>query len=194
MRLLPSLTSWILVLGWLASLPNGKAQEPSSPQKVLIFDVTQVECGSCVYVVQQAIQETDGVTEVEVMQTREGYARVCYRPDQVTAHQIAQAVRETYQLHGAPYLMRLPLTIPAYHDEGTARKVDALFERWKKWILVKPVHRAKGIFVIEFQPLERDSASKGARGWDLEAFQRELTSRSPEGLGLEISIGQKEQE
>lgn len=185
---------WLLACALLGFRSNGQAQKVPSNQQVLIFDVTQVECGSCVYVVQQAIQETAGVSEVEVMQTREGYARVCYRPDLVTPHQIAQAVRETYQLHGAPYLMRLPLTIPAYTEESTARNVDALFERWKKWIQVKPVQRAKGVFVIEFQPLEKAPGSKGPRGWDLQTFQKALTAPAPEGLGLEISIGQKEQE
>ncbi len=166
------------------------AADEKSGSPALTFDVTGLECGACVYAVQQAIRETKGVSDVEVMQTTEGYARVVFDPKVVTEHQIAQSVREAFPLHGAPYLIKLRVRLPAYAKDGVSAKVDVVFARWQKWVVVKPVNKEKGEFLIQFKPLEKDSKAAGPQGWSLTELTRALKAPAPEGLGLELVIGQ----
>ncbi len=44
------------------------------------FYVTGVECGSCVYVVQQSVSETKGVSDVTLVQMVDNYAKVTFDP------------------------------------------------------------------------------------------------------------------
>ncbi len=170
-----------------------QAQEPDKPKRSeWIFDVTGLECGACVYQVQQAIQDAKGVFEVEVLQTQDGYAKVGFDPKVVSEHQLAQVVREAFGLHGVPCLLKLRLSIPAYTSKEIAAKVDAVFAAWKQWVEVTPLDPAKGEFVLQFKPLAADPKRKGAQGWDISKLEKELRAPAPEGLGLAIRIGQPE--
>ena len=166
------------------------AEDKPKPSE-LTFDVAGLECGSCVYSVYQAIKETKGVHDVEVMQTTDGYAKVVYDPKVVSEHQIAQAVREAFPLHGSPYLIKLRLRIPAYSGNGLAARVDAVFVRWRNWVDVEPLDRATGEFVLQFKPLDQNPAIAGPQGWTIAHLTRALKAPAPEGLGLEVVIGQQ---
>lgn len=172
---------------------NAAAQSPDKPKRSeWIFDVTGLECGACVYQVQQAIKDAKGVSEVEVFQTQDGYAKVAFDSKVVSEHQLAQAVREAFALHGSPYLLRLRLSIPAYTSKETAAKVDAVFVTWKQWVDVKPFDQAKGEFVLQFKPLAADAKQQGPQGWDISKLEKALKAPAPDGLGLAIRIGQVE--
>lgn len=186
---LPFLTGLALLLAdW-----NATAQSPDKPKRSeWIFDVTGLECGACVYQVQQAIKDTKGVAEVEVFQTQDGYAKVAFDPKVVSEHQLAQAVRGAFALHGSPYLLRLRLTIPAGTTKETAAKVEAVFATWKPWVDVKPFDQAKGEFVLQFKPLAADAKQQGPQGWDISKLESALKAPAPDGLGLAIRVGQPE--
>lgn len=146
------------------------------------FYVTGVECGSCVYAVQQSVGETKGVSDVAVVQVIDSFANVTFDPQVVSEHQIAQAVREAYPLHGMPYLATLKLRLPDYAKH--AAKADAVLTRWKDWITVKPVDQAKGELEIHFLPLKADEKKAGPKGWSLAEFSAALKT----GLGLAFTL------
>jgi hypothetical protein len=91
------------------------------------------------------------VSDVAVVQVIDSFANVTFDPQLVSEHQIAQAVREAYPLHGMPYLATLKLRLPDYAKH--AAKADAVLTRWKDWITVKRVDQTKGEFEIHFLPL-----------------------------------------
>jgi copper chaperone CopZ len=160
------------------------------PQPVTrTFFVSGVECGSCVYMVQQAVSEAKGVSEVSVVQVIDNYANVTYDPKMVSEHQIAQAVRDAIPIHGMPYLATLKLRVPAYAK--SASKVDALFARWKDWLEVERVDKAKGEFVLHFLPLKADAKKAGPQGWSLAQFTEAMKAPAPKGLGLEFTLEQE---
>jgi copper chaperone CopZ len=179
----------LLALCLAAPGSNSGAEDKPKPTE-LIFDVTGLECGACVFTVHQAIKDTKGVSDVEVLQTTDGYAKVAYDPDVVSEHQIAQAVREAFALHGSPYLLKLRVRVPAYTQADHAAKVDAVFASWQKWVDVKPTDKAKGEFLIQFKPLEKGAKANGPHGWTLAHLTSSLKASPPQGLGLEIVIGQ----
>lgn len=166
------------------------AEDKPKPTE-LIFDVTGLECGACVYSVYQAIKDIKGVSDVDVLQTTDGYAKVAYDPKLVSEHQIAQAVREAFPLHGLPYLIKLRVRIPAYIKADLAAKVDAVFGQWQKWVEVKPTDKAKGEFLVHFKPLTKDPKASGPQGWSLTELTLALKAPAPAGLGLEVLVGQQ---
>lgn len=147
------ITAFFLTTSWLA------AAEPVKRT----FYVSGIECGSCVYMVQQAVTETKGVSSVTVVQIIDKYANVTFDPSVVTDHQIAQAVREAYPLHGTPYLATLKLCVADYAKN--AAKVDGLFAAWKDSLKVEVIDKAKGELVVHFLPMPSDEKKTGPQGW-----------------------------
>lgn len=167
------------------------AEKPKSAQ--VVFNVAGLECPACVYSVYQSIKEAKGVSDVDVMQTTDGYAKVSYDPKIISEHQVAQAVRGAYPLHGTPYLISLRLRVPDYAKPGCGAKVDAVFAAWTKWVEVKPFDPANGEFRIQFKALESDTKTVGPRGWNLAQLTKALSAPAPDGFGLEVVIGQPAQ-
>ena len=166
----------------LASLFAAEKPQPVTRR----FYVSGVECGSCVYVVQQSVSEAKGVSDVTVVQVIDNYANVTFDPQVVSEHQIAQVVREALPIHGMPYLATLKLRIPEYAKN--AAPVDEVFARWKKWVEIEAVDRTKGDFVIHFLPLQTDSKKTGPQGWSLAQFTEAMKAPAPRGLGLEFKL------
>ncbi|OYW77095.1 MAG: hypothetical protein B7Z37_05470 [Verrucomicrobia bacterium 12-59-8] len=79
----------LVILGFITTSLLAAEQQPT-----VTFYISGVECGSCVYVVQQSISETKGVSDATVVQVIDNYANVVFDPKVVSEHQIAQAVRE----------------------------------------------------------------------------------------------------
>ena len=155
-------------------------------QPAVTFYVSGVECGSCVYLVQQSISETKGVADATVVQVIDTYANVVFDPKRVSEHQVAQAVREALPIHGKPYLATLKLHVPDYAKH--AAKVDGLFERWKDWVEVETVDKAKGELLIHFHELKSDPKKTGPQGWSLAQFAAAMKSPAPKGLGLDFTL------
>ena len=160
--------------------------QAAEKQPAVTFYVSGVECGSCVYVVQQSISETKGVSEATVMQVIENCANVVFDPKVVSEHQIAQAVREALPIHGKPYLATLKLYAPDYAKH--AAKVDGLFARWKGWVELETVDKAKGELLIHFHELKSDPKKTGPQGWSLAQFTAAMKSPEPNGLGLDFTV------
>lgn len=153
------------------------------------FFVSGIECGSCVYAVQQSITETKGVSQVTVLQLLDSYANVTFDPQQLSEHQVAQAVREAYALHGRPYLATLKVQVANYTQN--AAKVDALFSTWKNWVELEPIDKAKGELLIHFHELKSDAKKAGPQGWSLAQFTEAMKSPAPKGLGLDFTVAKE---
>ncbi len=158
----------------------------ADPAVTRTFYVSGVECGSCVYMVQQSIGETKGVEDVQVVQIIDNYAQVTFNPKTVSDHQIAQAVREAIPLHGTPYLATLRVKIPQYVKHKAA--VDKLFVGWKASVTLVPSLEVKDEFVIHFEPLKADAKKADPHGWSLATFTEAM-----KGLGVDFTLVQEGQ-
>jgi copper chaperone CopZ len=172
------------LLFFLGSITSGL--HVAEKQPTVTFYVSGVECGSCVYVVQQSISETKGVADATVVQVIDTYANVVFDPKRVSEHQVAQAVREALPIHGKPYLATLKLHVPDYAKH--AAKVDGLFVRWKGWVELETVDKAKGELLIHFHELKKDPKKTGPQGWSLAQFTAAMKSPEPNGLGLDFTV------
>lgn len=163
----------------LAALPLFAAE----PKPVtLTFYVSGVECPSCAYSVNYAIEQLKPVSEVEAGQFIENFVNVTFDPRQVGPQQIAHAVTEAVPLHGTPYEATLKLRIPTYAKQGNAKRVDAVFTAWKAWLEVESVDPAKGEFILHFKPLTAPPEATGPCGWTLARLETDL-----KGLPYELA-------
>ncbi|MFO1437017.1 MAG: heavy-metal-associated domain-containing protein [Verrucomicrobiaceae bacterium] len=160
------------------------AVSAADPVVTRTFYVSGVECGSCVYMVQQSIGETKGVEDVQVVQIIDNYAQVTFNPKRVSDHQIAQAVREAIPLHGTPYLATLRVKMPDYAKHKAA--VDKLFAGWKGSVTLVPSLEVKDEFTIHFEPLKTDAKKAEPQGWSLAAFTEAM-----KGLGVGFTLVQE---
>lgn len=156
----------------------------ADPVVTRTFYVSGVECGSCVYMVQQSIGETKGVEDVQVEQIIDNYAQVTFNPKRVSDHQIAQAVREAIPLHGTPYLATLRVKVPDYAKHKAA--IDQLFAGWKGSVTLVPSLEVKDEFTIHFEPLKADAKKAEPQGWSLAAFTEAM-----KGLGAGFTLVQE---
>jgi copper chaperone CopZ len=157
----------------------GAADKPTSVTRT--FYVSGVECGSCVYMVQQSISEVKGVEDVTVVQILDNYANVTYNPATLSEHQVAQAVRKAIPLHGTPYLATLRINVPEYPKH--ASKLKELFARWKSQVTAVPSLEFKNQLVIHFEDLKFDEKKSGPQGWTFDAF-----SEAMKQLGIDFSV------
>lgn len=157
----------------------------ADPVVTRIFYVSGVECGSCVYMVQQSIGETKGVEDVQVVQIIDNYAQVTFNPKRVSDHQIAQAVRDAIPLHGTPYLATLRVKIPDYAQHKAA--VDNVFMGWKGSVTLVPSLELKDEFTVHFEPLKADAKKAEPQGWSLAAFTEAM-----KGLGVGFTFIQED--
>lgn len=137
-----------------------------------VFSICGLECGSCVYVVQTQLTQTRGISEIEVLQHAGGFARVSYDPRLISEHQIAQSVRETYALHGMPYIASMKLRVPGFSKH--AGEIKAMFESWKPLIALQVFNEHEGELIVSFSELERDAKFILPRGWSLSQLQAGL--------------------
>jgi copper chaperone CopZ len=166
----------ILLLGGLVL----HAEDKPAPARA-VFVVSGLECGSCVYMVQNQLSHTSGIAEVEVLQGVEGYARVNYDPRLVSEHQIAQAVREAPGLHGTPYIASMKLRVPGFAKH--APRVKALFAKWKPTVEMEVWDEKQGDLIVYFEELKKDPKGAFPRGWSLAQLSDAL---KPLGLTFEF--------
>lgn len=156
------------------------AAEKAAPAKAVFF-VSGLECGSCVYMVQNQLSQTPGIAEVEVLQGIEGFARLNYDPKLISEHQIAQAVREAPGLHGMPYIATMKMRVPGFSQHSA--KVKALFGTWKPSIELVVWDEHAGELIVNFQELKKDAKGAFLRGWSLAQLTKGLQE-----LGLKSEI------
>jgi copper chaperone CopZ len=175
------------IISALACLTLHAGDKPAPGAARAVFIVSGLECGSCVYMVQNQLSHTNGIAEVEVLQGVEGYARVNYDPKLISEHQIAQAVREAPGLHGTPYIATLKLRVPGYSQK--APRVKALFEQWKPTVEMEVWDEKQGDLIVYFEELKKDPKGALPRGWSLAELSKNMKTlgltfeiRTPEGF------------
>lgn len=166
---------------WILVGTTARADAPSVSRS---YRLLGVECGGCVYMVEQALRETKGVTAVEVTQGVECRATVTYNPLLVGDHKVAQAVREATPIHGEPYSAQLKLRVRGYAEHATA--VLAVFERWKDSVSVAVLDPDKGDLLLSFMPLKLGSRSGTSTGWSLSLWAEAAKNSTPHGISWEL--------
>lgn len=172
-------------------VPGASGDEPVDRPTTLTFFLGGVECSACIYSVNDSIREVESVEEIVEGQDSDYYSRVTFDSSKASAHRIAQAVREAFPLHGAPYQAWLRIRIPDYGKQDNAAKVEALMKRWEKEVEPRVTNRTRGEIDLFFLPLpDADGATPGKeesrRGWRHDGFLRAISSPAPDGLGLEL--------
>ena len=148
------------------------------------FYVSGVECGSCVYLVEQAVREVPGVSRVSMVQSLENCVDVIFDPNIVSEHQIALALFTAPALHGTPYRAVLRMRMP---DCGRQEaKMTALFEQWKPWVELQVLDRIKGELAVHFLPLKTNTQKPEPQGWSVARFWEAFKEGLPEGTVLEF--------
>ena len=185
-RLKPFLLLPLALSVWVFRSAHGESRVHDAPAALVsrTFHVLGVECGSCVYLVEQAVREVPGVSRVNVVQSLENCADVTFDPKVVSEHQIAQAVFTAHALHGTPYRAALRMRMPDYVRQE--KKMTALFERWNQWVELQVVDREKGELAVHFLPLKTGAQNTGIQGWSLARFLELLKEVLPAGAVLEV--------
>lgn len=155
--------------------------------ETLTFYIAGMECGACVAMISQSVGEVKGVSDVDIS-IISGTANISFDPRAASAHQIAQAVTDSFPVHGRPFLATLRLRVPDYAKHDNATKVDAVFAAHKKQVSVETVDRAKGEFIVHFLPLQVDGRKAGPQGWTPGEFLRAISTPAPKGPGLACTI------
>jgi len=171
-----------------APLIAAEKEKPKASPTTLTFFITGIECAACVEMVRQSVSNTPGVTDLFVEQRIDSYASVAFDPQQVSAHQIAQAIFDSMPLHGRPYEPRLMLTIPDYAKSEIAAKVDAVIAQHAAFIEVETMDKEKGELLLYFLPLKSDPSNKKPQGWNHTTLLHTLQDPAPKGLGLKVQV------
>jgi copper chaperone CopZ len=154
---------------------------PAAEPVTRTFFVKGMECGSCVYMVQQSVTATPGVSDANVVQLLDSYANVSYDPKVLSEHQVAQAVREGTALHGTPYLATLKVSVPEFSRHAV--KIEAAFTKWKDAVWLDVLDRDQGQLEIHFHELKPGPKKAGATGWSLALLEETL-----KGIGATCTL------
>ena len=149
----------------------------------MTFYITGMECGTCMALLTQSIQEVKSVKDVS-FDIIWGYANVTFNPSEASPHQIAQAVAETMPVHGKPFVATLRFRVPDYDKPGNRTKVDGIFDKHKAWAEIETIDKAKGEFAAHFSSLTVDAGKEGPQGWNPASLAHDIQDAAPKGLGL----------
>ncbi|MBI5802624.1 MAG: hypothetical protein HZA92_18115 [Verrucomicrobia bacterium] len=152
------------------------------------FYITDVKCSSCASSIDESLRKLPTVTKIEDLSENTGFAVITFDPAVVSHHQVAQAVFAAAPVHGDPYLATLKFSIADYAKGDNAAKVDAVIAKNKSEVRIELKNKAKGEFLLSFEPLRVDGAKKGPQGWTLEQFRSAIQEPAPKGLGLTFSL------
>lgn len=145
-----------------------KASASTAKTNALItttFYLTDVKCAACVSFLENSIRSVPGVQELDGLTETSGYARITFDSQHATPHQIAQAVTDTLQLHGEPFVASLKLLVPEYAQAENTAKIDALFARQKDFVTLECRNRTKGLFQLRFQPQPKAAGRTSSAAW-----------------------------
>lgn len=152
------------------------------------FYITDVKCSSCASSIDESLRKLPTVTKVDDLSENTGFAIITFDPAVISHHQVAQAVFAAAPVHGDAYVATVKLSIPDYAKGDNAAKVDAVIAKHKNDVRIELKNKAKGEFLVSFEPLRVDAAKKGPQGWTVEAFRAAIAEPAPKGLGLAFSV------
>ena len=152
------------------------------------FYITEVKCSSCVSSIEESLRKVPTVTKVADLSENTGFAVITFDPQTVSYHQVAQAVFAAAPVHSDVYVASLKFSIPAYAKGENAAKVDAIFAKHKSNVRVELKNKARGEFVLFFEPLAVSAVKKGPQGWNLDQFVSAIQEPAPKGLGLAFEV------
>lgn len=158
----------ILALILATSLPiyGADAEKSATTNTVTAtFYITEVKCAACVSLLNDSMRNVTGVLDIDGLTEVSGYARVSFDPKKADHQRIAQAVADTIQIHGEPFVAVLKLLIPDYAKEGNTAKVDALIAQQKDLVTLECRNRARGLFIVRFKPTTTPSSTSTNTVW-----------------------------
>jgi len=170
-----------------AALLPAHAADKGKPTHATFY-ITEVKCSSCAASIDESLRKLPTVTKIDDLSENTGFAIITFDPAVVSHHQVAQAVFAAAPVHGDPYVATLKFTVADYAKGDNAAKVDAVFAKHKNDVRVELKNKARGEFLLSFEPLRVDGAKKGPQGWTLEAFRAAIAEPAPKGLGLAFTV------
>ena len=173
----------LLTAGSIAADKPGFVPHPVT----LTVYVAGMECGTCQALITQSVKEVKSVADVSV-EIIGSYVNVSFDTHVSSAHQIAQAIAETQSVHGRPFVATMKMSVPDYAKDGNAAKVDAVFAKRTEWVEVELLDKAKGEFVVHFNPLTVDKSKDAPQGWNPGHFGHAVHDPAPKGLGLAFAL------
>lgn len=189
LNLLPMKTILLPLLLAALVLPVRAADKAKPAAKATAtFYITEVKCSSCASSIDESLRKLPSVTKIEDLSENTGFAVITFDPAVVSHHQLAQAVFAAAPVHGDPYVATLKFTIADYAKGDNAAKVDAVIAKHKSNVRIELKNKAKGEFLLSFEPLRVDGAKKGPQGWTLESFRSAIQEPAPNGLGLTLAV------
>lgn len=165
----------------LAALPL-RAADKAGPVTAT-FHINEVKCSTCANSIDESLRKLATVTKVDDLSESSGFAVVTFDAKVVSHHQVAQAIFAANPVHGEPYVATLKFSVPEYAKGDNAAKVDALFAKHKSQVRVELKNKARGDFLLHFEPLAVDGGKKGPQGWTLDTFRAGL-----QALGLTFEL------
>ena len=157
------------------------AAEPAKPVTVTFY-INEVKCSTSANAIDESLRKLPSVTKVDDLSESTGFAKITFDPKTVSHHQVAQAIFATAPVHSDPYVATLKFSIEGYAKGDNAAKVDALLAKHKADVRAELKNKARGEFVLNFEPL-RAAGKKGPQGWSFGEF-----ASAVEALGLEATL------
>lgn len=182
-----STTLAVLTVSSAQAADKAKAAAKGAPINATFY-ITDVKCSSCASSIDESLRKLPTVTKVDDLSENTGFAIITFDPAVISHHQVAQAVFASAPVHGDPYVATLKLSIPDYAKGDNAAKVDAVIAKHKNEVRLEVKNKAKGEFLVSFEPLRADASKKGPQGWTLDAFRAAIAEPAPKGLGLTLNV------
>jgi hypothetical protein len=179
------------VLSWAADTPGDEPYAPHTP--TLIFYLTGADGQKDMDAISAAISRLKSASVTET-NTSKSYTRVRFDSHVVSYHQVAQAVADAGTSIGKKYDPFLIFIVPDYAKADNADKVDEIFagKRLNTRVIVKPLDKSKGEFMVHFLPLKIDPKSASPQGFNGGHLHHPISDPAPHGLALESSYADRD--
>lgn len=172
-----------LFAGLPLNVPAADAPKSAAGKVTATFYINEVKCSTCASALEESLRKLPSVSKVDNLSESSGLANVTFDPKTVSYHQVAQAVFATDPVHSNPYIATLKFSIDSYAKGDNAAKVDAILAKHKSEVRAELKNKAKGEFVLFFEPLKVSAAKKGPQGWNFDEF-----AAAVQAAGLKVTL------
>jgi copper chaperone CopZ len=182
------ITSIALMTNGLVHADNGdgtKVPTKEGHRVKLIYYLSGVEGQKEADAIVRAVKALNTVTAASV-DTGRGYAKVAFDSQDLSYHQVAQAIADVGIRFEKKYDPGVVISIPDYSKPEVTPKIKAIFadEKLKPLIWIEAIDESKGVFFVHFLPLKLDPAKTGTQGFNGGYLAHPIHMVPPTGLAL----------
>jgi len=184
----PLAAAMLLLSASLLQADNGdgtKVQTKPGHRVRLIYYLSGVAGPKEADAIVQGVKQLKTVTTASV-DTDRGFLKISFDSQELSYHQVAQAINDAGDGFGKKYDPRVVISVPDYAKPDVKPKIDAILgdEKLKPLIRIEAIDEAKGIFFVHFLPLKLDPAKTGTQGFNGGALTHPIHMVPPTGLAL----------